>query len=122
VDTQVYHGFVRCGAVGAITGIGNALPVPVLRLIRLCERAATGDAEARRLAQELDEALRVLSTFDEGPDLVLYYKYMMVLGGDAEYEHHFNPTDVLSTAQREYARKQWTLFNDWWNQWPGKSK
>ena len=25
VDTQVFHGFVRCGAVGAITGVGNAL-------------------------------------------------------------------------------------------------
>ena len=25
VDTQVVHGFVNCGAVGAITGIGNAL-------------------------------------------------------------------------------------------------
>jgi len=40
VDTQVFHGFVRCGAVGAITGIGNALPKPVLRLISLCEQAA----------------------------------------------------------------------------------
>ena len=26
VDTQVVHGFVHCGAVGAITGIGNCLP------------------------------------------------------------------------------------------------
>ena len=26
VDTQVVHGFVRCGAKGAITGVGNALP------------------------------------------------------------------------------------------------
>jgi dihydrodipicolinate synthase/N-acetylneuraminate lyase len=26
VDTAVYHGFVNCGATGAITGIGNALP------------------------------------------------------------------------------------------------
>ncbi|MEZ6135633.1 MAG: dihydrodipicolinate synthase family protein [Pirellulaceae bacterium] len=26
VDTQVFHGFVRCGAGGAITGVGNALP------------------------------------------------------------------------------------------------
>ena len=40
VDTQVFHGFVRCGAVGAITGIGNALPGPVLRLVTLCQRAA----------------------------------------------------------------------------------
>ena len=27
VDTQVYHGFVHCGAGGAITGVGNALRV-----------------------------------------------------------------------------------------------
>lgn len=41
VDTQVFHGFVNCGATGAITGIGNALPREVLQLIDLsksCER------------------------------------------------------------------------------------
>lgn len=119
VDTQVFHGFVRCGAVGAITGIGNALPRPVLRLAGLCEQAATGHVEARRLARELDDALRVLSTFDEGPDLVLYYKYLMVLEGHPEYEHHFNPTDALSASQREFAHRQWSLFKAWWNQWPG---
>ena len=26
VDTAVFHGFVNCGASGAITGIGNVLP------------------------------------------------------------------------------------------------
>jgi 4-hydroxy-tetrahydrodipicolinate synthase len=31
VDTQVGHGFIRCGAVGAITGIGNCLPREVSR-------------------------------------------------------------------------------------------
>jgi 4-hydroxy-tetrahydrodipicolinate synthase len=30
VDTQVVHGVVNCGATGAITGIGNVLPGPVL--------------------------------------------------------------------------------------------
>jgi len=120
VDTQVYHGFVRCGAVGAITGIGNALPRPVLRLVGLCERAAAGDGAARRLAQELEEALLVLSRFDEGPDLVLYYKYLMVLEGNPEYEHHFNPSDELSPTQRAFARAQWQLFRDWWDRWPGK--
>lgn len=39
VDTQVFHGIVRCGAVGAITGVGNALPGPVLRLVALCQRS-----------------------------------------------------------------------------------
>jgi 4-hydroxy-tetrahydrodipicolinate synthase len=120
VDTQVYHGFVRCGAVGTITGVGNALPREVLRLVGLCERAAAGDATARCLAQELEEALQVLSRFDEGPDLVLYYKYLMVLEGNPEYEHHFNPSDGLSTTQREFAFTQWQLFKNWWDGWPGK--
>ncbi len=94
VDTQVYHGFVHCGAVGAITGIGNCLPEQVLRLVQLCEQGATGDVKARRLAKELDEALIVLSTFDEGPDLVLFYKYLLVLLGDDDYKLHFNSTDT----------------------------
>jgi 4-hydroxy-tetrahydrodipicolinate synthase len=71
VDTQVFHGFVNCGAAGAITGIGNALPNEVLHLVSLCEAAARGDARARREAQELEQALAVLSSFDEGVDLVL---------------------------------------------------
>ena len=120
VDTQVFHGFVRCGAVGAITGVGNALPQQVLRLVGLCEQAARGDVEARRLAAELDGALRVLSTFDEGPDLVLYYKALMVLEGHAAYEHHFNPTDALSQSQRAFLEQQWSLFKSWWSQWPGR--
>jgi dihydrodipicolinate synthase/N-acetylneuraminate lyase len=119
VDTQVVHGFIRCGAGGAITGVGNALPKEVLRLVELCEQAATGNAEARRLALELEEALRVLSTFDEGPDLVLYYKYLMVLEGNPEYEHHFNATDALSASQREFIHAQWKLFKQWWGSWPG---
>lgn len=119
VDTQVFHGFVRCGAVGAITGVGNALPKQVLRLIDLCKEAAAGDAEAWRLAWELDQALKVLSTFDEGPDLVLYYKYLMVLEGHAEYERHVNPADALSPSQASFLRAQWELFKTWWDRWPG---
>ena len=121
VDTQVYHGFVHCGAGGAITGVGNALPREVLRMVELCERAAAGDAKARVLASELNEALTVLSTFDEGPDLVLYYKYLMVLEGNSEYEHHINLTDRLSDSQREYLRSQWQLFRNWWAGWSGKA-
>ncbi len=40
-----------------------------------------GDLTARRQAGELEAALGVLSSFDEGTDLVLYYKYLMVLEG-----------------------------------------
>ena len=121
VDTQVYHGFVHCGAVGAITGIGNCVPAAVLRLIALCQSAAGGDAAARKLAQELDEALFVLSTFDEGPDLVLFYKHLLVLMGDPDYACHFNSTDVLSASQRRFAETQLELFLGWWENWPGRA-
>lgn len=121
VDTQVYHGFVHCGAVGAITGIGNCLPNEVLTLIHLCQLAATGDPDARRLARELEEALIVLSTYDEGPDLVLYYKYLLELQGDENYKLHFNSTDKLSDSQCGFVEMQFALFQNWWNQWPGKT-
>jgi 4-hydroxy-tetrahydrodipicolinate synthase len=119
VDTQVYHGFVHCGAVGAITGVGNALPREVLRLAELCRQAAQGDSKARKLAAELTEAIEVLSTFDEGPDLVLYYKHLMVLEGNPEYAHHINPSDKLSPSQREHIDGQWRQFKAWWKKWPG---
>lgn len=119
VDTQVFHGFVHCGAVGAITGVGNALPKPVLRLIELCEKAVRGDATALRLAEELDKALHVLSTFDEGPDLVLYYKHLMVLEGHPEYEFQINKADRLSASQKEFITNQWRQFKSWWSNWPG---
>lgn len=120
VDTQVYHGFVHCGAVGAITGIGNCLPEQVLKLVSLCQRAAAGDVEARRLAKELDEALIVLSTYDEGPDLVLYYKYLLVLLGNEDYRLHFNESDKLSASQAGFVEAQLKTFLNWWNTWPGR--
>ncbi|MFF7709630.1 dihydrodipicolinate synthase family protein [Pseudomonas sp. NPDC007930] len=120
VDTQVFHGFVNCGASGAITGIGNALPREVLQLVALSKQAAKGDALARRQALELSEALAVLSSFDEGTDLVLYYKYLMVLNGDLAYRLHFNETDALSEAQRNYAHSQYALFREWYGNWPGR--
>ncbi len=120
VDTQVFHGVVNCGAVGAITGIGNVLPAEVLHYFSLCREAAAGDFEARFFAKELEQALTVLSTFDEGPDLVLYYKYLLTLKGDFAYELHFNETDVLSPSQLGYAKEQLELFTAWWDAWPGK--
>ena len=117
VDTAVFHGFVNCGAQGAITGIGNVLPREILHLVALCETAAKGDADARRLAQELEAALAVLSSFDEGPDLVLYYKHLMVLRGDAEYTLHFNETDALTSSQKGYAEAQLKLFDAWYADW-----
>jgi 4-hydroxy-tetrahydrodipicolinate synthase len=120
VDTQVFHGIVRCGAMGAITGVGNALPAPVLRLVDLCLAAATGDVAARRLAAELDDALAVRAKYDEGPDLVLYYKQLMVLEGHAAYARHLNPSDTLSDSQQAFLEAQWRQFRTWYGAWPGR--
>ncbi|MES1956357.1 dihydrodipicolinate synthase family protein [Salinisphaera hydrothermalis] len=119
VDTQVFHGFVNCQATGAITGIGNALPREVLQLVALSKQAAKGDPEARTKAQQLESALAVLSSFDEGADLVLYYKHLMVLNGEPAYTLHFNETDALSTAQRRYIENQYALFRQWYAEWSG---
>ena len=121
VDTQVVHGFVRCGAVGAITGVGNALPKEILHFSELCRLAVSGDSQALQLANELDQALSVLSRFDEGPDLVLYYKHLMVLEGHSEYQHHFNKDDCLSVAQKAFITDEWHRFKRWWNLWPGNN-
>lgn len=117
VDTAVFHGFVNCGATGAITGIGNVLPKEVIHLCNLSRAAAAGDVDARQRAQELEQALAVLSSFDEGPDLVLYFKHMMVLKGDKEYTLHFNETDALTESQCGYVEAQFKLFNTWYAEW-----
>ena len=117
VDTQVVHGFVNCGAKGAITGIGNVLPREVLQLVSLCRRAAAGDVASRRKAGELESALMVLSTFDEGPDLVLFYKHLMTLEGNPEYGLHFNASDTLSDSQRAFAELQLAQFKRWHRAW-----
>ncbi|MNF74429.1 hypothetical protein D3C84_564600 [compost metagenome] len=89
----------------------------MLRLVALSKQAAKGDAKARRQARELESALAVLSSFDEGCDLVLYYKHLMVLNGDKEYTLHFNESDALSDAQRHYAENQYALFRQWYANW-----
>jgi 1-pyrroline-4-hydroxy-2-carboxylate deaminase len=117
VDTCVFHGFVKCGATGAITGIGNVLPRETLHFMQLSQAAAAGDATARRRAQELGEAFEVLSRFDEGADLVLYYKHLMVMEGNPEYALHFNPSDALSPSQSAFAETQLRQFKTWYSAW-----
>jgi 4-hydroxy-tetrahydrodipicolinate synthase len=120
VDTQVVHGIVYCGAVGVVTGIGNILPDAVLTSIRLATAAAAGDPVALCLAGELERALGPLAEFDEGPDLVLFYKHLAVLAGDVGYERSVDPTDVLAPTQRAYATAQWERFCAWWSDWEGR--
>ena len=74
----------------------------MLHLTNLAQAAAKGDAEARQRALELEQAMGVLASFDEGPDLVLYFKHMLVLRGEPEYTLHFNETDELTPSQRGY--------------------
>ena len=122
VDTAVFHGFVNCGATGAITGVGKVLPSEVLHLCDLSQAAARGEVEARQRAQDLEAAPAVLSSFDEGPDLVLYFKHTMTLRGETEYALHVNEADALTENQRGYVDAQFKLFNAWcagWSRLPG---
>ena len=121
VDTQVFHGYIHCGAVGAITGIGNCLPREILHLLSLCALGADGDEQARAFASELEKSLAVLSSYDEGPDLVLYYKYLLTLLGESDFELNFNEDDSLDDSQKENAESELKRFQDWWDSWPGKS-
>ncbi|MCK5945550.1 MAG: dihydrodipicolinate synthase family protein, partial [Planctomycetes bacterium] len=82
-----------------------------------CRQAQAGDVDARRRANELGDALTVLSTFDEGPDLVLYYKYLLELRGDDRYRLHFNPDDQLTPSQRAFAKSQLDQFCSWYDRW-----
>ena len=100
-----------------ITGIGNVIPEAVIKLFDLCIEASKGSVHSRRLAIELSDALSVLSRFDEGPDLVLYYKFLLYLRGEKEYAHNSNVFDKLHKSQSEFAVKQINLFNEWWKNW-----
>lgn len=117
IDTSVFHGYVNAGATGAITGIGCVLPREILTLGNLCKAAATGDVKARRLAKELDTAFYELARVDGGPDLVLFFKHMMVLKGNPEYALHFNEDDKLSPSQAGFIEKQLVLFDTWYAEW-----
>ncbi|WP_112313217.1 dihydrodipicolinate synthase family protein [Pseudogemmobacter bohemicus] len=117
IDTSVFHGYVNAGAVGAITGIGCVLPREILVLGNLCKAAAAGDFKARRLAKELDTAFYELARVDGGPDLVLFFKHMMVLKGNPEYALHFNADDTLSSSQAGFIEKQLALFDTWYGEW-----
>jgi 1-pyrroline-4-hydroxy-2-carboxylate deaminase len=91
----------------------------VLRLVELCQRAAKGNAAARGLALELEGALGPLSVFDEGVDLVLYFKRLMTLNGHAEYALNLNAFDVLSPSQESLATRRFETYRAWYASWRG---
>ncbi len=45
----------------------------------------------------------------------------MVLEGNPEYAHHFNPSDSLSQSQKAFSNNSGVSFRAWWDSWPGKS-
>ena len=64
-------------------------------------------------------ALGILALFDDGVDLVLFYKYLLVLERNSGYEQHFDASDRLPNSQKQYAQAQLELFKCWYARWPG---
>ena len=121
IDNELVHGVMGCGAVGAVTGVGNVLPDEVMYLWRLCQVARkNGDDKAWRLAEELDRRLLPLSDYDADPRLVLYYKHLLTLLGESEYQTQRPAEVVLGASERNEARAQLLRFQMWWENWPGK--
>ena len=58
----------------------------------------------------------------EGVDLVLFYKHLMVLEGHSAYALHFNESDALSTAQRNFVEAEWRRFKSWYANWAGEGR
>ena len=79
------------------------------------------EEEPELLQPELDSALEVLSAYDEGPDLVLYYKYILALLGESDFELNFNEGDSLDESQKQGAESELKRFQIWWDSWPGKT-
>jgi hypothetical protein len=71
------------------------------------------------LALELESALAPLSIFDEGVDLVLYFKRLMTLQGYGEYALNLNAFDVLSPSQESLAKRRFETFRGWYASWRG---
>ncbi len=51
----------------------------------------------------------------QSDDVVLILGCAFAVG----YERSMHPADTLSPSQREYARRQWEIFQAWWQHWPG---
>ncbi|MCB0358589.1 MAG: dihydrodipicolinate synthase family protein, partial [Bdellovibrionales bacterium] len=118
LDTMVYHGVVNCGASFCIAGVANFLPRECLRLWELCEAGRT-DADSRRLARELDEALMPLFELDADPRLVLWYKAAMTYRGHDGYVDHRPSYARLTEPQVGHLRRLLDDFDAWWKTWEG---
>jgi dihydrodipicolinate synthase/N-acetylneuraminate lyase len=118
LDTQVVHGFTKCKAKGAITGVGNVIPEAVSTLIRLCQEYQTNPSEQLLSRIEaLDRIIMPLAEYDAGPHLVFYYKYLMTLQGYEGYERHIFQEDRLTAEQAREAKGRLEEFKMRWVQW-----
>ena len=117
VDTQVFHGFVNCGAAGAITGIGNVLPKEILHLVALCE-ARRNRRCARHGASPLNwnrhsrcflPLMRARTSFSTTS---ISWCSRGVLNMP------FTSTKQIPflRARKAYATRQLTLFKDWYRE------
>ena len=98
------------------------LPDEVMYLWNLCQRAqCEGDAKAWRLAEELDRRLLPLSDYDADPRLVHYYKHLLTLLGESDYEQQRPEGASLGVSELKEAEVQLARFQRWWQNWPGKS-
>ena len=91
--------------------------VAARRLSEAALLAASGAVSRDEVMLRFDILRSRLALMDEGPDLVLYFKHMMVLKGDPEYALHFNEDDALSPSQAAFAEKQLKLFDAWYADW-----
>ena len=115
VDTQVFHGFVNCGARGAITGIGNCLPAEVLHYLKLCGQAAEGCTTARRYAEEPSRHCTSCPSLTKARTVPLQHRYRAT---PTTSTISIPPT--ASGKPTRHAEDQLKLFKNWWTNWDGK--
>ncbi len=73
--------------------------LPALMTPSQSDHSADHDAVMRKgRTQELDQAMAVLPSFDEGMDLELFCKYLLTCLRAQEYALNINPTDQLSPS------------------------
>jgi dihydrodipicolinate synthase/N-acetylneuraminate lyase len=109
---QGMHAVVYCGSMGdwpLLTDAQRQDGVRQLTEARVPVVVGTGAQNTQRAVAHAAHAAAVGASG------------LMVLEGNPEYSHHFNPTDTLSDSQREFVHDQWQLFRNWWRDWPGAS-
>ena len=117
VDTAVVHGYVNCGATGAITGIGNVLPKEVMHLCKLCRRPRPRrcrGAPARTGARTGDRRARVLRRRARSGPLFQAHD-----GAEGEPGIHaaLQRDRRLDREPARLCRAQLALFDSWYADW-----